>query len=136
MQYLQNTIARLKALIPTLEAAFTAAGITDRSSWEADGDNILAQLEAETEAVRREYTASQLPVQLPQQNTASAPVSTGEMDIVRIVTASEERGQAPGGDTHIPEEMVEVPPVPPPEPPSALAPAGLIVGPKAPSRRF
>ena len=86
---LQSTIANLKAFIPTLEAAFTAAGIPQRESWGAAGDNLLAKLEAETEAVRREYTASQPPVQPPQPNAASAPVSTGEVDTMGNFTASE-----------------------------------------------
>ena len=76
---LQSTIANLKAFIPTLEAAFTAAGIPQRESWGAAGDAILAQLEAETEAVRRGYTALQLltpPAEQPEPKAAPAPTST------------------------------------------------------------
>lgn len=71
---LQNTIAGLKALIPTLEAAFTSAGIMERASWEAAGENLLSQLEAETEGVRLDYVASQhQPPRDLQPELASSP---------------------------------------------------------------
>lgn len=71
---LQNTIASLKAFIPTLEAAFGAAGITEKESWAAACDSLLAQLEVETEAVRWGYLTSQQPPsdQPPKPVAASA----------------------------------------------------------------
>ena len=72
---LQNTIASLKTLIPTLESAFAAAGITEKDSWGAESDRVLAQLEGEPESVRQEYVASQLQPPLDEGLEPTAKVS-------------------------------------------------------------
>ena len=80
-------------------AAFTAASIPERDSWQAAGDALLTQLEAETEAVRREYTASQLPTppaQQPEPSAAPAPPSaSGEFtlpDLLKVIDPLEQLG--------------------------------------------
>lgn len=77
---LQNTIASFETFIPTLEAAFTAAGIPQKESWRAVGDSLLAQLEAETEAVRREYESSQLQPPTNEQPKPTAVLKPASTD--------------------------------------------------------
>ena len=60
-------------MIPILEEAFIAAGVTERSSWKAARNSTLITIEIETEAVRRENTLSQFQPPPPHQHE---PVST------------------------------------------------------------
>ena len=68
---LQNTIAGLKTLIPTLVSTFDTAGISERESWKEIGHALLKQLEAETEELRRKYDIlKQRPAPNQQQDAA------------------------------------------------------------------
>ena len=51
----QSTVAQLMYFVPTLEAAFKAAGIRENESWPKGRSGLLNLLEAETEAVREEH---------------------------------------------------------------------------------
>ena len=52
---LQHTIAKLSALIPTLELAFSAAHIPEKDSWIETSVNTLTLLEADTEQIRHAH---------------------------------------------------------------------------------
>lgn len=99
---MQNTIASFTTFIPTLEEAFTAAGIAERKSWAVVGDSLLAQLEAETEVVRQQYVASQLQPPADQQSKPAATVkgtSTGQ-DIPKPASKdASDPAEQPGGGT-------------------------------------
>lgn len=69
----QNTIADMKAFIPTLEAAFSAAGIPERDSWVVTSANILSVLEAETESIRKDHTPA-VKQQLPATEQQPSPI--------------------------------------------------------------
>lgn len=74
----QNTIANMKAFIPTLEAAFSAAGIPERDSWVITSTTILAVLEAEIETLRRENLPA-VQQQLPATEQHPSQIGTGKV---------------------------------------------------------
>lgn len=75
---MQNTIANMKAFIPTLEAAFSAAGIPERDSWVITSTTILAVLEAETATIRRENSPA-VQQQLPATEQHPSRIGIGKV---------------------------------------------------------